>query len=728
MISTRTAPVCDHVPRNMPRKKATAKGAKANALQGGKPAPKKEFIERWGYELAVNVEPQAGIDYKPKKLEDLPEDERDEEEARRNTFRQDLRVKIGNWARHHWHRSRGGANNEYIDETIEALLDNSATHPRKQKKVSCYQKLYYDSRIKGPFDNYWETVKEKVGEDGCLAERNKYVEQKWHEETEDVKQLVKEKVEQEYKVKTKAWQNRKNWSDDAVSLEEYIFAWIRSDETLGPLADAVSKVHGAGCSIFLWGPRADGNIATTGYHSFPGFESRKDLHEYDLPSYSTFINMLFKFAKTVFTAEYCKSRMVNVDKEENRETDDDMDEDTPITDIGNVGDGAEKENAGRGPEVTSSAGNKPSAQEALDAGDKVVTPVDAQVPISSPTSLVAPSSSNLNVENFDRHPHNSGPPLPSGSHPPAYNDPLNAIHFGFGEDKTMAGLNNGSQQASWNFNNGDAFQLSGSNPNNNFSTFFDNNNVFGLNLGGGYTQPGPAMFNFNNLQEGATGNTGAHSLVPQKVSITLILDVGTIGPASFQNTGFNIGHLPNANTFQLITPGAEPNTTAGVVPAPTQLPVTTLALGANVAPDSAHPKDDMVAIPETNGRSHMASMTPQAEPDIMKPDIIKPVAEGKENLLKGKKKAGRGGKRGATQVQDNIDDQGNVGAEGDTAPTGVCRTRRGNKVPQANGEAEGDEAPAGLHRARCENKAPSRVPTTVAVPINNTQKKRKTAT
>ncbi|KAK1233912.1 hypothetical protein PQX77_002896 [Marasmius sp. AFHP31] len=714
-----------------PRKKAAASSAKTDTLGSGKPGPTRGrggttwpkgpklafldglkemflhdrrkmytfavqgFVERWGYDLPVNELPKEGVDYMPPDVNDLPEDEQEEEETRRKDLRHDLRLKIANWARHRWLRRRGTAAIGCVDEVLETLLDISSSQPRKQKKIHCYQKLYYEERVKGSFESHWDTVKDHVGEDGRLAERNKYVGQKWHEESSDFREQVKDMVEGEFKAKMNAWENRKNWTESPASFED---ASIQADDTLGSLADAVSKLHGAGCSIFLWGPRADGKISTTGYHSFPGFESRKDLHEFDLQSYSTFVDMLIRFAKTVFTADYCKSRIVN--DEEDEESDANTGEpDKPHAPMSNVGVGAEKgaESCASSSERPVDAGDKPSAQEdagrqldnaecPVGAGDKPFAQVAPQLPAHPiPSSVQAPSSfpdstaSHVNVVNVNDSVAHSGTNTPL-----VYNDPLNPYHFG------PAGIN--AHEHSWNLNNNGSYQSIGINyASNTIGNVFGNNKDFG-STSGVYAQPGPAMYPFHDMQQGGSGNTGLMTL---------------------PNGGFDFSYPTNmnmnepdanavTNPQQLITSVPEANAGSGA--APTQL--LSMLKNDDMVPGTPQivtPSAEAdTGMPETDERTPMSSMPVQVAPNV-----AKPVAQGKENAATGKKTGPRGRKRGGVgKGKDKAEDQGDTQGKGDR-------------------EDEGNAEPAVVRRTCRENKVPSRVPTTVAVPIDDASKKRR---
>jgi len=122
-----------------------------------------------------------------------------------------LSQKLGNWFRHRYHHRK--EHQEGIDEVLRSLLEISAARPWKKCELGMYSDLYYDDKLKAPFDAMW---------DGCAVngvpskERlklvKKFTREHWLKESEDVRSEIQQKCEDEHKAAMNSWKSHSDWS------------------------------------------------------------------------------------------------------------------------------------------------------------------------------------------------------------------------------------------------------------------------------------------------------------------------------------------------------------------------------------------------------------------------------------------------------------------------------------------------------------------------------------
>ncbi|KAG7090382.1 hypothetical protein E1B28_009501 [Marasmius oreades] len=118
-----------------------------------------------------------------------------------------------------------------------------------------YQKEYYDEKIKNKFNKHWDSIKDHTEERFRIHEMNSFASLKWEREPQDFKEQLHEENETRYKMDMDARKNREQWAGDAQGYEK---AWTKANEILPVLSESVARLFGAGCTIFLYGPCADG--------------------------------------------------------------------------------------------------------------------------------------------------------------------------------------------------------------------------------------------------------------------------------------------------------------------------------------------------------------------------------------------------------------------------------------------------------------------------------------
>ncbi|KAL0058162.1 hypothetical protein AAF712_015169 [Marasmius tenuissimus] len=290
-----------------------------------------DFIDKWGYDLDPDVEPEEGKDYTPRDINDFAEGkERDEEEAKRRDFQRTLREaqQIANWARYRWTRKKmDSASIATLLKTVGTLQE---TQPRRAREVQYYQQKYYKQKHRVEFNKYWNTAKKRLPESERLNELNAYCRRKWEQEDEEEKEKIRAEIEANYCEEKAEHARLGQWSNDA---EGYLEVQRRIEEIMVPIADAIAQLFGLGVSIFLYGPRANGKIGVDSISSeVPDTQTNRYLKDFDPKAMSRVHAFCERFAQATFTPEYCRSRIVEGYEEE----DDEDDEDEPALTLGRV--------------------------------------------------------------------------------------------------------------------------------------------------------------------------------------------------------------------------------------------------------------------------------------------------------------------------------------------------------------------------------------------------------
>ncbi|KAL0576142.1 hypothetical protein V5O48_005833 [Marasmius crinis-equi] len=268
-----------------------------------------EFIRRWGYDLDPDEAPDPGKVYVTKDINEFTGEERVAEEERRAQFKDTLRDKIGNAARYRWREKEKRADSQGMSMLLKSILNVLSDPPKKPVERQYYQKVYYPTRLKPGFDEYWKGRSKAAGDEKCrIKETNEYCDARWAKESEDFKAAMRKEMNENYAKEMKDHKDRMKWKDDA---ESYAKVWAKAPNLLPTIVLALAKVFGSGCSIFLYGPRADGEITVDSVSAtIPGAISRKDLSEFCPEVNARMHATCQQFAEALFSKEYCKSRKV----------------------------------------------------------------------------------------------------------------------------------------------------------------------------------------------------------------------------------------------------------------------------------------------------------------------------------------------------------------------------------------------------------------------------------
>ncbi|KAL0564332.1 hypothetical protein V5O48_017714 [Marasmius crinis-equi] len=269
------------------------------------------FVMNWGYNLDPAEAPKRGKVYETKDINEFLGEERVAEEKRRAEFYKDLYDKILNWARYRWRekgkRAEGG---EGVSELLKQLLKISTEQPKKLTERQFYQKEYYAHRLKPGFDEYWKSRSLHVEPTSQIAEINRYCDQRWAVESEEFKKELRTRMGQKYAKEMADYRARAQWNGDAMALAKL---WAKAPNILSSIVLAISTIFGSGCTIFLYGPRADGAINVDSMSStVPGAISKKDLADFDPEVYARMHGSCQLFAEALFSNNYCKLRKVEL--------------------------------------------------------------------------------------------------------------------------------------------------------------------------------------------------------------------------------------------------------------------------------------------------------------------------------------------------------------------------------------------------------------------------------
>ena len=124
--------------------------------------------------------------------------------------------KLSNWFRNRYRRRKD--DKAGINSILTTMARLSRNRPRKKMVLSTYQTTFWDSRMKIPFNEMWDSCQVVgVPQDDHVKLMNKFALQMWEQELEDVKQDIKCQCGIENTQNLHGWKDRVNWTASAKS-------------------------------------------------------------------------------------------------------------------------------------------------------------------------------------------------------------------------------------------------------------------------------------------------------------------------------------------------------------------------------------------------------------------------------------------------------------------------------------------------------------------------------
>ncbi|KAF8221621.1 hypothetical protein L208DRAFT_1530669 [Tricholoma matsutake] len=180
----------------------------------------KAFIERFGYNLAmeVNPEPDDDKDLTPDEIDtSLPVEEQNKESNQRSQFYRELREKLGCWYRYRYTTSSRNATS--ISTIIDRITSSFVTRPRKKASLNVYSDKY-KSRLKPEFDLLWKSVKGSLKPRDRIRMWNEHLRSNWERELPEVRESVMKETEAENERALGEWKKKATFTGSAEDLEQ----------------------------------------------------------------------------------------------------------------------------------------------------------------------------------------------------------------------------------------------------------------------------------------------------------------------------------------------------------------------------------------------------------------------------------------------------------------------------------------------------------------------------
>ncbi|KAF4568036.1 hypothetical protein EYR40_010566 [Pleurotus pulmonarius] len=359
-----------------------------------------QFLDKYGYDLPFNDEPEDGFVPVIPNLADLPYEEQIAEQARRDDISVRLRVKIANWMRHRFNRKQ--TDEDMVADLLSTISMLTAERPRKRTAMNIYWAENYATRIKKEFTKYWQTAKLTMPADARMSMCADYVKSRFEDETEEFRFELQQRADAEYKEKMDEYNKR-----DVLNgtPEAYARAWDEADNFLPIFVDAIAKKFGMAVSLLLAGPLGSegGRVVMRSAHSNNvGGMTSLMWPEYDNPGFEKVQESMIRYAESVFSPEECKRR-VHTEVDENDPSDgpsasDQMDSIEATTLAGSRP--AAREDEMNLIEATTSAGSLPASREDEMNLIKAMTPAGSLPAAREPMNMMA-GSTYANDSAFD---------------------------------------------------------------------------------------------------------------------------------------------------------------------------------------------------------------------------------------------------------------------------------------------------------------------------------------
>jgi hypothetical protein len=124
--------------------------------------------------------------------------------------------KLSNWFRN---RSRRRKDDKAgINTVLTAMTRLSRNRPRKKTVLAMYQTMFWDSKMKVPFNESWERSQAAgVRQDNRVMLMNKFALQMWEKESDEVMIEVKRQCNMENAQNLLGWKDRATWKASAKS-------------------------------------------------------------------------------------------------------------------------------------------------------------------------------------------------------------------------------------------------------------------------------------------------------------------------------------------------------------------------------------------------------------------------------------------------------------------------------------------------------------------------------
>ncbi|KAF4562992.1 hypothetical protein EYR40_007293 [Pleurotus pulmonarius] len=272
-----------------------------------------QFINKYGYDLPHD---EDASDTPPiiVNLANLPYDEQETEQERRDKIYDSLRLKIGNWLRHKYKRKQ--TDQDMVAELLNTMSRLAAVRPRRRNAMNLYWAENYATSIKKLFDAHWKKVKSTVPSELRMSMCADFVRAKYEDETEEFRKALELRADAEYTQALDEYNKR-----DALngSPESYAHAWNEAENFLPVFVDAVAKKFGMSVSLLLVGPLAaeGGNITMRSIHSHNvGAMTKLMWPEYDNSGFTSMQASLVRYGEAVFSPEE-RRRRLGLDSEPN---------------------------------------------------------------------------------------------------------------------------------------------------------------------------------------------------------------------------------------------------------------------------------------------------------------------------------------------------------------------------------------------------------------------------
>ncbi|RDB15287.1 hypothetical protein Hypma_004695 [Hypsizygus marmoreus] len=176
------------------------------------------WLLKYGYDLPLAQDLEVDI---PDPLDDLASsalefiDLSPEEETRRVKIFKDLKLRLGQWYRHHYKDMPTLADG--MMDILQSMHEISNTHPRKPHAVDVYSTKFYEDRVKTRFDKLWSecSFPPTVRISMCWE----FTTRCWEEKPKEFKDALEKDIEETHQKAMSEYKNGKAWVPHTA--EEY---------------------------------------------------------------------------------------------------------------------------------------------------------------------------------------------------------------------------------------------------------------------------------------------------------------------------------------------------------------------------------------------------------------------------------------------------------------------------------------------------------------------------
>ncbi|KIL56753.1 hypothetical protein M378DRAFT_16782 [Amanita muscaria Koide BX008] len=514
------------------------------------------FIDKFGYELSYKENPPEGTNIEsltPKPLETFPEGERDAEMKRRNEYYTTLRVKLGQWYRHHYQDHPAGRS--LLFKAVDGLVSAARLNPPKKKSSrEMYYEVAWESKVKPKFDKWWSEQDGKYSEINKFHQRNLFILKELKNEPSSFQEEIKARIKADHQQAMEDWKKKLNTVEmDNTKDEELAIAFAFAKDLLPALADALGNWLNATVIIAAVCPHEGKLEMRVAQSDMSNGLLKKMIAECFKPEWSAFLTMMKRYGEQYFGSDNPRLH---------RGTPPALDTSGPI----NLDNGESKDQL-----TLSNSGNMGQDEATQGVGD--VTMIDNNVSMAAQPPIQPPTSPNALFL----------PPAPSQENLFAL---LHNPHFGFESGDFGVSHESGT---TW-----DGTDLKLTEQWGGGSAFNDINidlESFGHNYStAGHCTPGlashPTSFDFSSVS-GAAVNQQPLQLPIQPVSDGSILQASTSSFSS--STPITATHLYDMMSIPADSHLANPGISAPAVPVATAVSLTTGLSAVCVAPVAGDP-------------------------------------------------------------------------------------------------------------------------------------------